>query len=69
MTQHELRAFAWRKSSYSNGNGGSCVEVAEGLPSAVLVRDSKRAGGPALTVPAFSWAPFITAVKGESPAR
>ncbi|MFF9318544.1 DUF397 domain-containing protein, partial [Streptomyces sp. NPDC014728] len=25
-------AVAWRKSSYSNQEGGDCVEVADGLP-------------------------------------
>lgn len=31
----------WRKSSYSNQQGGDCVEVAE-TPAAVLVRDSRH---------------------------
>ena len=31
----------WRKSSYSNGTGGNCVEVAD-LPSGRAVRDSKH---------------------------
>ncbi|MFI8963926.1 DUF397 domain-containing protein [Streptomyces sp. NPDC053493] len=26
----DLTAAVWRKSSYSNGDGGNCVEVAEG---------------------------------------
>lgn len=34
---------AWRKSSYSNANGGDCVEVASG-PGTVLVRDTKQEG-------------------------
>lgn len=35
----------WRKSSYSGGEGGSCVEVAD-TPGTVAVRDTKnRAGG------------------------
>ena len=33
---------AWRKSSYSNGMGANCVEVASVGPD-VLVRDSKLA--------------------------
>ena len=32
----------WRKSSYSQGNGGNCVEVAGNLPNVVAVRDSQR---------------------------
>ncbi|MGW8882932.1 DUF397 domain-containing protein, partial [Streptomyces mirabilis] len=31
----------WRKSSYSNGTGGECVETAD-LQSTVSVRDSKQ---------------------------
>ncbi|MFJ1616708.1 DUF397 domain-containing protein [Streptomyces sp. NPDC088846] len=27
----DLRVAAWRKSSYSNGSGGDCLEVAEGF--------------------------------------
>lgn len=38
----------WRKSSYSNGNGGHCVQVALNLPGAVVVRDSKDPDGPTL---------------------
>ncbi|GHH40258.1 DUF397 domain-containing protein [Streptomyces candidus] len=53
----------WRKSSYSNGEGGECVEIADGFPRAVPVRDSKEPHGPALLVPAGGWTTFITAVR------
>ena len=37
----------WRKSSYSGGNGGSCVEVgAQPQAGRVLVRDTKDRQGP-----------------------
>jgi hypothetical protein len=42
----------WRKSSYSSGQGGACVELAH----AGAVRDSKNPTGPVLPVgdlPAF----------------
>lgn len=55
----------WRKSSYSNNEGGSCVEVLDGHPSGVPVRDSKQPHGPALLFPAASWSSFVTAVKGD----
>jgi hypothetical protein len=45
---------SWRKSSYSNGEGSSCVEVAWQRPQ-VLVRDSKNAPGPMLSVSATAW--------------
>jgi hypothetical protein len=53
---------AWRRSSYSGDNGGECVEVADGFPSAVPVRDSKNPD-PTLTVPADAWQAFIEHVK------
>ncbi|MFI0784843.1 DUF397 domain-containing protein [Streptomyces lydicus] len=59
----------WRKSSYSNGQGAECVEVADGLPGAVPVRDSKNPHGPALSFPSQSWASFITAVKSSELGR
>ncbi|MEK8143401.1 DUF397 domain-containing protein [Streptomyces sp. M10(2022)] len=41
----EPRTPRWQKSSYSNGAGGECVEVA-GLCGSIGVRDSKQARGP-----------------------
>ncbi|MFF4404376.1 DUF397 domain-containing protein [Streptomyces sp. NPDC001404] len=55
-------AVAWRKSSYSNPDGGDCLEVADSIPGTVLVRDSKDPGGPALTFTVASWAPFLAVV-------
>lgn len=49
---------AWRKSSYSNGNGGTCVELAHLGDGAV--RDSKNPDGPVLDV---ALRPFLAAVK------
>ncbi|WP_432107492.1 DUF397 domain-containing protein [Streptomyces sp. AA1529] len=54
----------WRKSSHSGPEGGSCVEVLDGHPSGVPVRDSKVPHGPALVFPARNWSSFIAAVKG-----
>lgn len=52
----------FRKSSYSGGSGGSCVEVASA--SAVYVRDTKDNGtGPVLRVPAPAWKRFLTSLK------
>ncbi|GAA2711098.1 MULTISPECIES: DUF397 domain-containing protein [Streptomyces] len=54
----------WRKSSHSNGDNGMCLEVADGIPGTVPVRDSKTAPeGPALVFPAGAWAAFVRAVK------
>ncbi|MER7790178.1 DUF397 domain-containing protein [Streptomyces sp. NPDC097640] len=57
----------WVKSSYSNGDGGACVEWAPAYASTgrVPVRDSKDPhGGPALVFPAVAWSSFVSAVKG-----
>ncbi|KOU15758.1 MULTISPECIES: DUF397 domain-containing protein [Streptomyces] len=60
----DVNGLSWRKSSYSNGEGGDCVEVSDDLPGLVPVRDSKQAAtGPVLVFPAASWASFIAAVK------
>lgn len=59
----ELSTARWRKSSYSNANGGNCVEIADDLPGIVPVRDSKTPHGPILTFSTASWAAFITALK------
>ncbi|MFF7448276.1 MULTISPECIES: DUF397 domain-containing protein [unclassified Streptomyces] len=53
----------WRKSSYSGGSGGDCLEVADGHPTTVPVRDSKNPRGPKLVFGAASWAAFVEAVK------
>jgi hypothetical protein len=52
----------WRKSSYSDGNGGSCVEATshDGL---ILVRDTTDregtgSGTSILSIPAAAWSRF-----------
>jgi hypothetical protein len=59
----DVRSAVWRKSSYSSGNGGQCVEVASGLPGAVAVRDSKNVPGPHLEVTAQAWSAFVAGIK------
>ncbi|MEC4020646.1 DUF397 domain-containing protein [Streptomyces sp. H27-D2] len=56
--------IGWRKSSHSNNDSASCVEVLDGHPSGVPVRDSKAPHGPALIFPAAGWSSFVAAVKG-----
>ncbi|MFB7028571.1 MULTISPECIES: DUF397 domain-containing protein [unclassified Streptomyces] len=65
MRPIDLSDVAWRKSSYSNPDGGACVEVSDDFaPLAVPVRDSKTPYGPALVFPAGGWSRFVEAVKG-----
>jgi hypothetical protein len=66
ITAHDLSTAVWRKSSYSNGEGGNCIEIADGFMGVVPVRDSKDPEGPALVFPAESWASFIASVKGRA---
>ncbi len=53
---------AWRKSSYSGQNGGDCLEIADGIPGAIPVRDSKNPT-PTLTIPNPSWRALIDHLK------
>ncbi|MDX3231517.1 DUF397 domain-containing protein [Streptomyces sp. ME19-01-6] len=62
----DLSAASWRKSSYSNNDGGACVEVAGNLPDLVPVRDSKNPDGPALVFPSRSWVAFIATLKAPT---
>ncbi|MFD3577853.1 DUF397 domain-containing protein [Streptomyces sp. NPDC058644] len=62
MTSHPT--IQWRKSSYSNGMGGECVEVAV-LTTAVAVRDSKVPLGLRITFNARAWGHFMGAVCAE----
>ncbi|MDR3080654.1 MAG: DUF397 domain-containing protein [Streptomyces sp.] len=53
----------WRKSSYSGGNEGSCIEVLDNHPYGVPVRDSKAPHGPALVFGRTAWSSFVSAVR------
>lgn len=66
----------WRKSSFSNANGGQCVEVAADAVQAgaehperrdrlFLVRDSKDPDGPVLAFTPSEWDAFLTSVKDD----
>ncbi|MFF5772633.1 DUF397 domain-containing protein [Streptomyces californicus] len=59
----DLTAAMWRKSSYSNSDGGDCVEVADGFVGVVPVRDSKRPESVALVFGVSAWAVFVRDVR------
>ena len=59
----DLIRAVWRKSSYSSGNGGNCVEIAGNLLDVVVVRDSKDPDGPVLTLTSAQWRTFAAGVK------
>ena len=65
----DLTGAAWRKSSFSSGNGGACVEVAivpgatGGGGSLVALRDSKDPAGPALVLTPGEWRAFLSGLR------
>ncbi|MGH3588748.1 MAG: DUF397 domain-containing protein [Pseudonocardia sp.] len=62
MTDPE--SLTWRKSSYSNGGGGECVEVADLPDGGRAVRDTKDRGrGPVLWFTAAEWEAFVLGAK------
>ncbi|MFJ7073156.1 DUF397 domain-containing protein [Streptomyces sp. NPDC098781] len=65
MQEYDLSKARWRKSTYSGGSGGeSCVEVADGVPGATPVRDSKLApDSPVLLISAPAWDRFLTSLR------
>ncbi|MFD8913492.1 DUF397 domain-containing protein [Streptomyces sp. NPDC059575] len=63
MQPLDLTSATWRKSSYSNQDGGECVEFSTDFSDFVPVRDSKKQYGPVITFAAGGWASFVGAVK------
>lgn len=61
--EYGLHSVTWRKSTYSDGSGGNCLEVAEGHPTHTPVRDSKAPHGPALVFRAEAWSAFVDDLK------
>ncbi|MFI1929195.1 DUF397 domain-containing protein [Streptomyces sp. NPDC020330] len=69
MRSIDLSAATWRKSSYSNQDGGACLEIADDFAAVFPVRDSKNPHSPALTFTATDWSSFVSAVKDGSVDR
>jgi hypothetical protein len=51
----------WRTSSYSDANGGQCVEVA--AADLVMIRDTADRDGQILAVPASAWEAFTASLR------
>ncbi|MFE5815412.1 DUF397 domain-containing protein [Streptomyces sp. NPDC056479] len=62
---YDFPGAAWRKSTYSGGSGGEdCVEIADGVPGVIPVRDSKLASdSPVILVTARAWGGFLTCLR------
>lgn len=58
----EKSSRAWRKSTYSGGTGGNCVEVG-GTADRVLVRDTKNRETLTLSVSPGAWKTFTRTLK------
>jgi Domain of unknown function (DUF397) len=59
----QLNELSWRKSSYSGGNGGACIQVAR-HGGKILVRDTKDHGrGPVQQYAPAAWRAFIAALR------
>lgn len=52
----------WRKSSYSNANGGQCVETGT-RDDVILVRDTTNRDSETLEFTTAAWVAFTTSLK------
>ncbi|MFB6629997.1 DUF397 domain-containing protein [Streptomyces sp. NPDC056362] len=54
---------AWFKSSYSDSNGGACIEVAAFAERGTIgTRDSKQNNGPVFESSPSAWSTFVAGV-------
>ncbi|MEU6253325.1 DUF397 domain-containing protein [Streptomyces sp. NPDC047043] len=60
---------SWRKSTYSGGSSGDCLEVTDAAhPRALVpVRDSKNPTGPAIAFSPPAWQAFVTSLGRTRP--
>lgn len=59
----DLADAQWRTSSFSGGNGNSCVEVAFLAGDEIAVRDTKDRALPAHRYSAPQWHAFVAGVR------
>jgi hypothetical protein len=66
----DVDSLDWRTSTFSGGNGESCVEVAFLPGGGTALRDTKNRTLAAHRYPAATWTAFLTAVRsGEFTPR
>ncbi|MEW2304569.1 DUF397 domain-containing protein [Streptomyces sp. NPDC006655] len=64
LPEYDQSLATWRKSSYSGGQGGDCLEVSDAHPALVPVRDSKTGpSGPRLVFRPEAWSAFVGNLK------
>lgn len=62
------RRLTWVKSTYSDGQGGQCIEWAPEYAAAtgvVPIQDSKTSNGPVLMVSADAWSNLVGMVRAD----
>jgi hypothetical protein len=59
-----MDALNWRKASYSAGNGGGCIEVAD-QAHRVHIRDTQDRTGPVLMITPAAWQAFTGSLKAS----
>jgi hypothetical protein len=57
-----MNDLAWKKSSYSSGTGGNCVEVAALPTGGRAIRDSKNPTGGMLLLTPTQWRDLATSL-------
>ncbi|PAZ13337.1 DUF397 domain-containing protein [Streptomyces sp. SA15] len=65
IPEYDPNTAIWHKSSYSGGGGDDCLEVADGHPAVVPVRDSKNPLGPKLVFRPDAWTAFVENLKHD----
>jgi hypothetical protein len=61
--ESDLSRAVWHKSTFSNGNGGNCLEHARLPDGSRAVRHSKHPEGPSLIFTPNEWQAFIQGVR------
>jgi hypothetical protein len=68
MNHADIPEQSWTSSSYSQNNGGECIEWSPAHAQAhdeVPVRDSKNPTGPVLMLSREGWAGLVAFAKGQ----
>ncbi len=67
-----INTVTWRKSTYSGGNGGGCVEAGN-RSHGVLVRDTQDprwpGSAPVIEFTTDAWRAFMAQMKCQAPAK
>lgn len=66
--QAALSGVRWFTSSYSNAQGGQCVEGALLDGAHMAIRDTKDRARGTFVFPAPAWGAFVGAIKGDGGA-